>query len=90
MKKQFFLFSAITVGVFLFTSCKKQYSCVCSTTFQKPGYSDYTVSSVEKNNTKTTKKTAEQICSQTEQQLTKNHTDYLASDEKVSVTCGLK
>jgi len=90
MKKQFLCLALISTGFFL-TSCKKQYSCQCATTFEKTGYMPYTVSSLEANKTKTTKKTAEQICAQTEKQLTKNHQDYISgSSEKVTVSCALK
>lgn len=90
MIKHFFFVALISAGL-LFVSCKKQYSCQCATTFTKTGYSPYTVSSVAPNKTKTTKKTAEQICRQTEKQLQKNDQDYTSGvSEKVTVSCALK
>jgi hypothetical protein len=74
----------------LFSSCKKKYSCQCVTTLKKTGYSNYTVSSLEQNSTKTTKKTAEKICIQSEKQLSLNHSDYISGNEKVTVSCALK
>jgi hypothetical protein len=84
------LLLAITFTSLYLVSCKKERSCLCSTTFTSTGYSPYTVSTTEKLDSKTTKKTAERICSQTEKQLGKNHTDYLSGNEKVSVSCALK
>lgn len=90
MKKQFLILSAITLGVFLSTSCKKQYSCQCSTTFEKPGYYPYTVSSVEPIDTKTTKKRAEQICAHSEKQLNENSLDYKSGSETLTTSCAVK
>ncbi|MBI3520908.1 MAG: hypothetical protein HY062_16335 [Bacteroidetes bacterium] len=73
-----------------FASCKKTYSCQCSTTLSKTGYDPYTVSSVEKNDIKTTKKTAEKICAQTEKQLTSNDADYISGNEQVTISCAAK
>ncbi len=89
MLKKSFLFALITTSLCL-VSCKKERSCLCSTTFTSTGYSPYTVSTTEKMDSKTTKKTAERICAQTEKQLGKNHVDYLSGNEKVSVSCALK
>ncbi|MBK8367990.1 MAG: hypothetical protein IPL10_11355 [Bacteroidetes bacterium] len=88
LKKSIVLTLAITS--FCFVSCKKERSCLCSTSFTATGYSPYTVSTTEKIDSKTTKKTAERICAQTEKQLGKNHTDYISGNEKVSVSCALK
>ncbi len=83
------IFSAFLI-LFTLISCKKQYSCLCSSTFTKAGYSPYTVSSIEKNSTKTTKKTAAQTCDQAEKQMNVNHADYISGNEKVTVTCAVK
>jgi hypothetical protein len=71
-------------------SCKKQYSCQCSSTYEKPGYYPYTVSSVKPIDKKTTKKRAEQICAHSEKQIFKNNTDYKAGDETLTVSCAVK
>jgi hypothetical protein len=89
MYKKYFLLSILSISLF-FISCKKQYSCQCSTILTKTGYSPYTVSSVEKIDSKTTKKTAEQICVQSEKQITKNDADYISGNEKATISCALK
>ncbi|MBL7934936.1 MAG: hypothetical protein JNM51_03910 [Bacteroidia bacterium] len=73
-----------------FISCKKQYSCQCATTIQSPGYYPYTVSSLQKIDTKTTKKRAETICSHSEKQLQKNTINYKNGSETVTTSCALK
>lgn len=72
------------------TSCKKQYSCQCSSTFEKPGYYPYTVSSVEPINKKTTKKRATQICAHAEKQMLNNNMDYKSGNETLTVSCAVK
>ncbi len=89
MSKNLLLFTSLVI-CFCLGSCKKNYSCLCSTTFSATGYSPYTTSSTNKIDSKTNKKTAERICVQTEKQLGKNHADYINGNEKVSVTCALK
>lgn len=89
MLKKSILFFIIATSVGL-SSCKKERSCLCSTTFTKTGYAPYTVSSTEKIDSKTTKKTGERICAQAEKQLSKNDTDYKSGNETVSVSCALK
>lgn len=89
MRLKSILFFIITISLCL-GSCKKKYSCLCSTTFTATGYSPYTVSSTKELDSKTSKKTAERICSQTEKQLGQNHKDYLIGNEKVSVSCAVK
>ena len=74
----------------VFPSCKKQHSCLCTTKYEKPGYNPYTVSAVQKIDSKTTKKRAEQICSHTEKQLYKNSLDYKAGDETLTTACAVK
>lgn len=74
----------------LSVSCKKQYSCQCSSTYEKPGYYPFTVSSVEAINKKTTKKRAGEICAHSEKQILKNNTDYKAGDETLTVSCAAK
>jgi hypothetical protein len=81
----FFVFATL-----LFCSCKKQRACLCVSTFTKTGYNSYTVSSEEKIDKKTTKKTGEKLCSHVESQMQKNHSDYITGNEKVSVSCALK
>ncbi len=71
-----------------FSSCKKQYACQCSTTFSSPGYSPYTVSSVENIDKKTSKKTATKICAQSEKQIKNNDENY--TTETVSTSCAVK
>ena len=89
MLKKSILFLIITTSIGI-VSCKKKYSCLCSTTYTEAGYSPYTVSSTKELDSKTTKKTAERICAQTEKQLGKNNSDYIVGNEKVSVSCALK
>ncbi len=81
---------SIVFLLILGTSCKKQYSCQCSTTFEKPGYYPYTVSSVEPITKKTTKKRASQICAHAEKQILKNNTDYKEGNETLTVSCAVK
>jgi hypothetical protein len=88
MKKQLLLVTCLS-GL-LFSSCRKHYSCQCSTSFDKTGYNTYTVSSIEKIDSKTTKKTAEKICSQSEKQLKQNDADYISGNEKITVSCAVK
>ncbi|MES2760786.1 MAG: hypothetical protein V4677_01215 [Bacteroidota bacterium] len=80
-----FLFSTM-----LSTSCKKQYACQCSTTYEKQGSYNYTVSSVENIDSKTTKKTAKRICDHTEKQLDKNSADYKSGSETLTTSCAVK
>lgn len=87
MYKKHFLLSTLSISLF-FISCKKQYACQCSTTFSSPGYSPYTVSSLEKIDKKTTKKRAEQICSHAEKQIADNDENY--TTETVSTSCAIK
>lgn len=89
MLKQLLHFSAAGLLV-LCVSCKKQYSCQCSSTFEKPGYYPYTASSVEPINKKTTKRRATQICTQAEKQILNNNTDYKKGDETLTVSCAVK
>jgi hypothetical protein len=88
MKKLLLLaFLSVTL---LFASCKKQYSCQCSTTFEKPGYYPYTASSVEPINQKTSKKRAEKICAHAEKQMYKNNDDYAGPSETLTTSCAVK
>lgn len=89
MNKNYFSLAAIIVCISL-GSCKKQYSCQCSTTYSKAGYYDYTVSSVEKINTKTTKRRAEAICAHSEKQLNENSLDYKSGSETLTTSCAIK
>ena len=73
-----------------FVSCKKQYSCQCGSTFEKPGYYPYTVQSVRVIDKKTTKKRAEQICEHAERQVQKNNDDYAGPSETVKTSCAVK
>lgn len=87
-------FSSLTLSMFAIclstVSCKKQYSCQCSTTIETPGYYPYTQSVVTPIDKKTTKKRAEVICAQTEKQLNKNTDDYTSPDEKLTTSCAVK
>ncbi len=87
--KKYLLFASLLASVCLF-SCKKQYSCQCATTITSPGYNPYTVSSLTKIDTRTTKKRAETICAHTEKQLQKNTIDYKNGSETVTTSCALK
>lgn len=71
-------------------ACKKQYSCQCSTTYEKPGYYPYTVSTIQEIKGKTRKRRAEQICAHAEKQMFANHTDYKSGDETLTVSCAVK
>ncbi len=73
-----------------FVSCKKQYSCQCSTTYEEPGYSAYTASTVVAIDSKTTKKRAGQICSHAEKQMYKNNDDYTSPSGKLTTSCAVK
>lgn len=89
MNKQKFLFLFIVLSA-LFMSCRKQYSCQCSITIEKPGYYPFTTSEVQTINKKTTKKRAEEICAHSEKQLYKNTNDYTGPDEKLTTSCAVK
>ncbi len=89
MKKHYFFIVLIAAGLFNY-SCKKQYSCQCSTTIQSPGYYPYTVSSLKAIDSKTTKKRAQQICSHSEKQLHKNTLDYKNGSETIITSCAVK
>ena len=89
MKKQLII-SALFGTLTIFYACKKQYSCQCSTTIQSPGNYPYTVSSIQKIDTETTKKRAELICSHSEKQLQKNTIDYKNGSETVTTSCAVK
>ncbi len=89
MKKTLITFSLFTL-IFGLTNCKKQYSCQCSTTYERPGYYPYTTSSVEKIGKKTTKKNAEKICVIVEEQLASTAKHYAYSNETVTSSCALK
>lgn len=89
MHKKYFLFSTLLISLF-FISCKKQYACQCSTTYNKPGSYNYTVSSIEKIDSKTTKKRAGEICDHSEKQLNKNSLDYKSGSETLTTSCAVK
>jgi hypothetical protein len=80
----------LTICLFSFISCKKQYACQCSTTYQKPGQYSYTVSSLQNIDSKTTKKRAQQICAHAEKQLDQNSQDYKAPSETLRTSCAVK
>ena len=80
----------IVAMALIFSSCKKQYSCQCSVTIEKPGYYPYTTSTVTKIDKRTTKKRAEEICAFSEKQLYKNTDDYSTPDEKLTTSCAVK
>ncbi len=88
MTKKLLLFVLFS-GLF-FASCKKQYSCQCSTTYQEPGYNSYTASTVVKIDKKTSKKRAEQICAHSEKQMYKNNDDYVGPSGKLTTSCAVK
>lgn len=88
--KSYYTLVIFIIGCSFFASCKKQYSCQCSTTFDEPGYYPYTVSSNEPIDSKTTKKRAEQICSHSENQLHKNTLNYKDGSETVTTSCAVK
>ncbi|MES2568387.1 MAG: hypothetical protein V4565_16045 [Bacteroidota bacterium] len=79
----------LTAGLFVI-SCKKQYSCQCSTTFESPGNYPFTVSSVEAIDKKTTRRRAGQICSNSEKQLHENSLNYKYGSETVTTSCSVK
>jgi uncharacterized lipoprotein YajG len=87
LKKNILLLAA---GLLLFAACKKQYSCQCTTTVEKPGYYPFSATSIEPVTTKTTKRGAEKLCGHAEKQLTKNHEQYKAGDETLTVSCAVK
>lgn len=85
-----FIQLTVTGLLILTVSCRKQYSCQCSTTYEKPGYYPYTVSSIEPIDKKTTKKRANVICAHAEKQITNNNSDYKSADETMTVSCAVK
>lgn len=87
IKKHLIIVILVCIGLY---SCKKEYSCQCSTTYGKTGYNSYTVSSVQQIDKKTTKKTAERICAQAEKQIRLNDVDYKTELETVSISCAVK
>ena len=88
MQKQL-LFLAIA-GIMLLPGCKKHYSCQCTTRYEKPGYYPFSATSIEPITEKTYKRGAEKYCRHAEKQLAKNHLDYKAGDETLSVSCAVK
>lgn len=80
----------LLIIVFLLQSCKKNYSCLCTITFESPGYYPFVTSTVKEIDQKTTKKRAETICSYTEKQLYSNTSDYKNPSEKLTVVCAVK
>lgn len=80
----------LIAGSIFISSCRKKYSCQCSITIEKPGYYPYTTSEVQEIDQKTTKKRAEEICSNSEKQLYKNTDDYTGPDEKLTTSCAVK
>lgn len=80
MKKNNFIFLAFA-GITIFTACKKQRSCQCSSTS-----GTFTAISVEPITKKTTKKEAKEICNHAEKQITKYHIGY----EVTTVECTIK
>ena len=89
MLKQTFFIVLLVTSIFSI-GCKKQYSCQCSTTIEKPGYYPYSSTKIEPLDKRTTKKRAEEICSHTEKQLHKNTDDYTGPDETLTTSCAVK
>jgi hypothetical protein len=79
-----------TAGVLVFAACKKQYSCQCTTIYEKPKYYPFTATSIEPITEKTTRRGARKFCDHAEKQLAKNHEDYKAGDETLTVFCAVK
>jgi hypothetical protein len=89
MQRPYFLYVAL-MGIIFFSACKKQYSCQCTTRYEKPGYYPFSATSIEPLTEKTTKHSAEKFCAHAEKQLTKNHEDYKSADETLEVSCAVK
>jgi hypothetical protein len=80
----------LAAGLLVFAGCKKQYSCQCTTIYEKKGYYPFTATSIEPITEKTTRMGAKKFCDHAQKQLAKNHEDYKAGDETLTVSCAVK
>lgn len=74
MKTFFIVLSALTIASL--SSCKKQYSCECKSTYSISGGSSQVDTQIHTYSEKMKEKQAESACDDTESKLTKTNNDY--------------
>ncbi|MBK8367991.1 MAG: hypothetical protein IPL10_11360 [Bacteroidetes bacterium] len=76
--------------IFVSSSCRKNYSCTCTTNLTEPGYVPYQTATVQKIDGNVTKKKATKICTNTAIQMEANTRLIFNDDVKVETSCSIQ
>lgn len=88
MKKNLIIISSIFIVAL--SSCKKDYSCTCTTKLSQPGLLPYQTATAVNIDKKNSHKKAEKICKNTAKQMQANTTLLFDSSTKVESNCSLQ
>ncbi|MES2760785.1 MAG: hypothetical protein V4677_01210 [Bacteroidota bacterium] len=79
------------ISVLILSSCKKSYTCACTTNITEPGYVPYQTATVEEVKKNTSKKKATQTCNNTANQIEANtRLLFAGSNIKIETSCSLQ
>ncbi len=76
--------------IFILSSCRKNYSCACTTNLTEPGYVPYQTATVQKIEGRVSKKKATKICKSTASQMQANTRLVFDDDIKVETSCSIQ
>jgi hypothetical protein len=89
MKKHIIL--VFFFSILIFSSCKKSYTCACTTNITEPGYVPYQTATVEEVKKNTSKKKATLTCNNTAKQIQANtRLLFEGSDVDIKTSCALQ
>lgn len=76
--------------VFISSSCRKNYSCTCTTNLTEPGYVPYQTATVQPIEGRVSKKKATKICTNTASQMEANTRLLFDDNIKVETSCSIQ
>lgn len=87
--KKLILIPALAL-IFVSTSCRKNYSCACTTNLTQVGYVPYQTATVQKIDGRVSRKKATKICNNTALQMQANTRLLFDDDIKVETGCSIQ
>lgn len=88
MKKNIIL--SCLIIIFISSSCRKNYSCTCTTNLTEPGLLPYQTATVQKIEGRVSKKKATKICNNTASQMEANIRLLFSTDINVATSCSVQ
>ena len=76
--------------IIISSSCRKNYSCTCTTNLTEPGYVPYQTATVQKIEGRVSNKKATKICTNTASQMEANTRLIFNDDIKVETSCSVQ